>query len=259
MNVNSTANWFHEPADASGSVRLFCFPYAGGGVADYAEWQAELGPDVEVCALQLPGRGRRLFEEPFFEMEALAESVAAVVAQRLDKPFVFFGHSMGALLAFEVARIMRRKRLPQPERLWVSGAEGPRTRALKKRLHDLPDAELIAALRDYNGTPAEVLDDPEMMELLLPGIRADFAVVERYRYRAEAPLSLPIHVVRGDADPYVDAQRAAGWGLESTHSIREHVFAGDHFFVHPHRTAITALLSRWLDGAYVTSSKGSHS
>lgn len=244
--MNSIDTWLYEPATVPGAVRLFCFPYAGGGTADYAKWPSELGPEVEVCVLQLPGRGKRLFDEPFFDMESLVERLVLVLAQRLDKPFAFFGHSMGALLAFEIARALRRKQMPQPSSLWVSGSEGPQTRSQKKHLHDLPEAELIKALRDYNGTSSELLSNLEMMQLLLPGMRADFALVERYEYRAEALLSLPIHVVRGDADPYVDAQRASGWRLETTLPTHEHVFAGDHFFIHPHRAAITALLSQVL-------------
>src|SRR6185503_18414672 len=136
----------------------------------------------------------------------------------------------------------RRRGRPGPMCLWVVGCEGPQTRSVKERLHDLPRPELIAALRDYGGTPPEVLDDAELTELLLPGIRADFALSVQYRYHPEAPLELPIIVLRGSDDPYVQADLAAGWARESTRPLQEHCFEGDHFFVEPHRAEIIDLV-----------------
>jgi medium-chain acyl-[acyl-carrier-protein] hydrolase len=239
--------WF-TPAPANpGPVRLFCFPYAGGAAASFQPWQALLGPQVELRVALLPGRGARLFEPLLHDMDELVGHLAGAMAEEFaaggDKPFALFGHSLGALIAFEVARALRTRGLPSPVSLWLSGEEGPQTRSLTGTLHDLPDAEMIDRLRDYNGTPDELLDDPEMMELLLPGIRADFALDECYTYRAEAPLDVPVHVLRGDQDPTVDAERSDGWARESSLPLTRHLYSGDHFFLDSHEPAITALLA----------------
>jgi len=230
-------------------VRLFCFPFAGGTPAAFLPWHQALGAEVELNVALLPGRSSRLFEPPLRDMDLLVATLAQALRGRLDKPFAFFGHSLGALVAFEVARALRRQGLPGPGRLWVSGAEGPQTRSVKRRLHDLPDAELVAVLRGYNGTPVELLDDAEMMELLLPGLRADFCLAERYAYRVEPPLDLPFTLLTGDADPYVEDERAAGWARESSLPLQRERFDGDHFFLYPHQAAITASLAAALADA----------
>ncbi|MEV7229553.1 alpha/beta fold hydrolase [Polymorphospora sp. NPDC051019] len=238
--------WFCRASDVEAPARLFCFPFAGGNAAAFLPWQRLLGPDVELWVAQLPGRGARLLEEPLDDLDELVARLADAVAERADRPFALFGHSLGALVAFEVARALRRNRRPVPGSLWVAGAEGPQTRSIEQPLHDLPDAELIEALRDYGGTPPELLDDPEMMELLLPGLRADLALDERYTYRAEAPLDLPVHLLLGDRDPHVEPARTAGWARETSGPLHRQVFPGEHFFLFPHQVTITALLAKVL-------------
>ena len=244
MDADTTDTvWFTAGTNPAGAVRLFLFPFAGGNASAFLPWQNLLGPRLELRVAQLPGRGIRLFDRPIAEMDELVARLTRAVASLSDRPFVFFGHSLGALLAFEVARQLRRAGRPEPMSLWVSGAEGPRTRLIRRQLHALPDAELIAALREYNGTPPEMLDEPEMMELLLPGLRADFALHERYTYRAEPPLDLPIAVLLGDNDPHVEPDRAAGWAWETSQPVQRHCYPGDHFFLYPHQRAITTLLA----------------
>ena len=238
--------WFCRGSELDAPTRLFCFPYAGGNAAAFLPWQPLLGGDVELWVAQLPGRGTRLFETPLRNLDELVAQLTSAIAEHTDRPYALFGHSLGALLAFEVARALRRDGLPEPCSLWVAGAEGPQTRAIDRRLHDLPDAELVDALRDYGGTPTELLDDPEMMALLLPGLRADLALDECYTYRAEAPLDLPIHLLLGDRDPHVDRVRAAGWSRESSQRMHRHVFPGEHFFLFPHQATIAALLATGL-------------
>ena len=240
---DADGSWFTAGTNPAGAMRLFLFPFAGGNASSFLPWQQLLGPRLELRIAQLPGRGVRLFEPPVADMDELVARLTRAVAGLADRPFAFFGHSVGALVAFEVARQLRRAHRPAPVSLWVSGAEGPQTRATRRRLHELADAELIEALREYNGTEPEMLEDREMMELLLPGLRADFALNERYGYRAEPPLDLPIHVLLGDADPYVEPGRAAGWALETSEPVREHVYPGDHFFLYAHQRSITALLA----------------
>jgi len=244
VDIDTTDNvWFTAGTNPAGPIRLFLFPFAGGNASTFLPWQDLLGPRLELRVAQLPGRGARLFDPPIRQLDELVAQLTRAVASLSDRPFVFFGHSLGALLAFEVTRQLRRAGRPGPMSLWVSGAEGPRTRMARRRLHALADAELIEALREYNGTPPEMLDNQEMMELLLPGLRADFALHECYSYRAEPPLDLPIHVLLGDADPYVEADRAAGWSWETSQPLRRHCYPGDHFFLYPHQRSITVLLA----------------
>ena len=235
--------WFTRGTNPAGAVRLFLFPFAGGNASTFLPWQDLLGPRVELRVAQLPGRGVRLFDPPVAEMDELVARLTRAVAGLADRPFAFFGHSLGALLAFEVTRQVRRAGRPGPASQWVSGAEGPRTRSVRRRLHDLGDAELIEALREYNGTAPEMLADREMMELVLPGLRADFALNERYTYRAEPPLDLPIHLLLGDADPYVESGRADGWAWETSQPVQRRCYPGDHFFLYAHQQSIAALLA----------------
>ena len=211
----SDHSWFCDTPGGSGRLRLFCFPFAGGNAALFRPWQAILGPEIALSAVQLPGRGARVFEPPYVDLDLLVAALQQQIRPWLDRPFAFFGHSLGALVAFELTRALRRAGLPMPCALWVSGAEGPQTREIRHRLHDLKPADFTAALRDYGGTPQEVLDEEELMALLSPGLRADFALSERYVYRPQPPLDVPLHLLRGEDDPYVDARRAAGWSLES--------------------------------------------
>lgn len=236
--------WFCRTGTAAhAKARLFCFPPAGGTAAAFLPWQPLLGSGVELWAVEPPGRGLRLAEPPPHNMDDLVGQATDAIAASADRPFALFGHSLGALVAFEVARSLRRAGRPGPVSLWVAGAEGPRTRLIQRRVHDLPDAQLVAVLREYGGTRPEVLDDPEMMELLMPMIRADFALSERYAYRAEEPLDVTVHVLLGDHDPYVDPARAKGWSYETSRPVQRHVFAGGHFFPTAHQAGLTALIA----------------
>lgn len=241
--MNTDEPWFTAGTNPAGAMRLFLFPFAGGNANSFLPWQELFGPRLELRVAQLPGRGVRLFDPPLADMDELVARLTRAVTGLADRPFAFFGHSVGALVAFEVARQLRRAGRPEPVSLWVSGAEGPRTRLVRRRLHTLADAELIAALAEYNGTPAELLQDQELMQLVLPGLRADFALNERYVYRPEPPLDLPIHVLLGDQDAYAEAERAVGWSYESSRPVRQHLFRGDHFFLDAHRHKIATLLA----------------
>lgn len=213
-------------------LQLFCFPYAGGSASGFLPWRTGLAADVELCAVQLPGRGARLAEPPLRDLDGLLAALASVIREQARPPFAFFGHSLGALVAFELTRRLRRARLPMPERLIVSAASAPPCRGPSRRLHELDDDALLQALRDYNGSPPEALAHRELMELLLPAIRADFALLHDYRYGAEAALNLPITVLAGRRDTHVPAGSLEGWQECSTVPVRQRWFEGDHFFLH---------------------------
>lgn len=219
-------------------LRMYCFAYAGGNAAVFQPWQARLAPDIEVCAVQLPGRGMRFGETLFTAMPALVEALAPAISHPDGVPFVFFGHSLGALVAFELARHVARHRQPGPQHLIVSGCAAPRDRPPRRALHALPEEEFIAALREYNGTPAEILEHRELMDLVSPTLRADFAIVETYEYRTAPPLAIPISVFAGTGDDRVSPEHAKAWSKETTRPTALHWFDGDHFFVNSARDAV---------------------
>lgn len=233
--------WLLRQSGSGRRIRLFCFSYAGGSAAPYLPWQAALPPEIEVCAVQLPGRGPRFAEAPIRSFPQLIETLAPIVTcvtREDDLPFAFFGHSLGGLLAFELARHCQRFRLPMPEHLFVSASNAPQYRRTRRRLHELDDDALIDALKDYNGTPPAALAHRELMDLLLPAIRADFALVENYAYRQDMPLDIPITVLAGTNDKHVASKRLCRWQEETTEACHLHWFEGDHFFIHSHQRAV---------------------
>lgn len=212
--------------------RLFCFPYAGGAASIYQSWGGALPPQVEVCAIELPGHGRRLMEPAIAQLDTLIQHLKAAVQPWLDKPFLFFGHSLGALIAFELARSLQQHQQPTPKLLWVSAARAPHLRSPDPPMHQLPPADFVAELRRYSGTPDEVLANAELMDLLLPMLRADFELLETYRYENQAPLSCPIAAFWGEADAIVNSEEVKAWHIYTDQTFTLDKLTGDHFFIH---------------------------
>lgn len=226
--------------DPRARLRLFCFPYAGGGAAVYRGWSAPalLPPEVHLCPVHLPGRGNRFSEPLRTELAPLTERLAEDLAPYLDTPFAFFGHSMGALIAYELTRLLRREGLPLPEHLCVSGRRAPQLPSDKRPLHDLPEEEFKEELRSLDGTPEEILEHPELMDLFTPILRADFSVCETYRYAEEEPLDIPISAFGGLEDPDVGRDHLLAWRAHTRGPFRVRMLAGGHFFLNPSREAL---------------------
>lgn len=228
-------------------LRLFCFPYAGGGAAVYRSWHAGLPELVELAAVQPPGRESRFREEPFRRIEPMADAATDALAGHLDRPFAFFGHSLGAILAFEVVRRLRRRGLPQPRHLFVSGRPAPRVESTDPPIHDLPREEFIEAVRRYSGTPEEVLQNRELMELIEPLLRADFSASETYRYEPDAePLDLPLTALGGIEDAEVPPGHLAPWREETRGRFQERLLPGGHFFLNERQDEVVELVAREL-------------
>jgi surfactin synthase thioesterase subunit len=241
--------WLVGSPLATRKLRLYCFSYAGGGAHAYKSWQKDLGPEIEVCAVQLPGRGMRMAEAPCTSLQELIVNLAHVLSKQDKTPFVFFGHSLGAIVAFELARFCARHSLYLPQRLIVSGANPPQHRDSSKALHELPDNELIEELKEYDGSPPEVLEDEELMALLLPMIRADFALGEKYTYRAAPLLNIPITVFVGNEDSHGKSETALEWQKETYGRCRVHLFEGGHFFIQSDKDAVLSCLKAELTEA----------
>ncbi len=182
-------------------VRLFCFPHAGGGASLFHGWADRLPPAVEVCPVQLPGRETRFGEPPINRLGPLVGALAEALLPHLDRPFAFFGHSLGALIGFELARRLRRERGLEPVHLFASACAAPQRWGCVRPIHALPDAAFRKELRRLRGTAPAVLDNEELMEILLPALRADFALCETYAYGEDDPLSCPVTAVGGLRDP----------------------------------------------------------
>lgn len=246
-NAPPVERWLaYREVNPRARLRLFCFPYAGGGASAYRGWAAALPSDVEVCPVQLPGRESRLREPAFDRPEPLIQALADALQAHLDLPFAFFGHSMGAMLSFELARELRRRGRSLPLHLFVSGRRAPQVPPREEDIHDLPEPEFVAKLRELNGTPEEVLQHAELMRLLLPVLRADFAVNETYVLRAEPPLDLGISAFGGLADEEVSREDIAGWKEHARGAFRLRMLPGDHFFLHGSRDLLTEALAREL-------------
>jgi medium-chain acyl-[acyl-carrier-protein] hydrolase len=227
------------------NLRLFCLPYAGGSAAVFRTWPNSLPSNVEVCAVEYPGRGRQIKSAPLARLESLVEAIASVLLPYLDKPFAFFGYSMGGLVSFELTHLLRRYSLA-PFHLFISARRAPQLPLIKPLLHILSDPDLLNELRNLNGTPKAVLENPELMEMFLPVLRADFAVLETYIYTQKQPLECPITVFGGLQDQEVSHEALQAWREQTIGAFSLHEFNGDHFFIHSHQELLFKLMSQQL-------------
>jgi medium-chain acyl-[acyl-carrier-protein] hydrolase len=236
--------WFPAPAAGAGArLRLFCFPYAGAGVAAFRGWNGRLPGDVQVCPARFPGRESRLGETPFRQMEPLVAALADAIAPRLDMPFAFYGHSMGAAVAFELARALRRAGKPLPSALLVSGARAPRFRLGHVPPPEPSEEDFLKELERLEGLPSEVREHPELLRVVLPALRADTALYRAYVYTEEAPLELPVFAYAGRSDPNIRAEHLEAWATETKAEFRLRWFDGGHFFIDTAREEFLAAMA----------------
>jgi medium-chain acyl-[acyl-carrier-protein] hydrolase len=225
-------------------IRLFCLPYAGGGASIYRTWPEHLPPEIEVCPLQLPGREARIAEAPYSDLPTLIENLTTALSPFLDMPYAFFGHSMGALIAFELTRHLRKiGHSPLPTQLFVSGRGAPQLPESHPPTSHLPVPEFIEELRRLKGTPEAVLQNAELLHLLLPLLRADFSVCETYLYTQEPALACPITAFGGIYDTDVTRSMVTAWKEQTSSTFKVCFFNGDHFFLYKEQASLlTALL-----------------
>lgn len=226
------------------ALRLFCFHYAGGNANIFRSWYKNLPQQIEVLPVELPGHGTRLREGLFNDLPSLVEEIGKAIVTSLDKPFAFFGHSMGALISFELARFLRRHRLRLPEHLFVSAHIAPHLQGKHEPIHNLPDDEFIRELRSLNGTSDEVLRNRELMALLQPVLRADFKVCETYQFRKQPPLNIPITAFGGMEDNDVTETELKAWQEHTTSDFKLQMLPGDHFFIHSQQAEILKIVSQ---------------
>jgi len=236
-----------QQARVAPRFKLFCFPYAGGGPTIFHGWGAALPGAVEVNALRLPGRGTRHLEPAVTDMSTMVHAVVDVLEPAFGGMYGLFGHSMGARIAFEVAREIHRRGLPQPVQLWVSGSRAPQLPPRRAPIHELPEAAFIDELRRYGGAPAEVFADRELMQICVPILRADFALLDTYKHRASPPLSVRLSAFGGSEDPHVRVDDLEAWSEHTSAAFDVQMFAGGHFFLHGAKDLVLARLAKDLD------------
>ena len=231
-------------------LRLFCFPYAGGGASVFRQWSENMPEGVEVCPVQLPGRENRITDSPFTKLALLVDAMVEAFDPYFDVPFAFFGHSIGAKIAFELARELRRKKGAQPVHLFVSGSRPPHIPE-PRPLHLLPEHEFTKELRRFSGTPEAVMQSRDLMEMYLPILRADFALDETYVYYEDNLFDCPISAFGGNEDKETNREELDAWRQHTTGTFTLQIFQGDHFFIKSSQSlllySISQVLLRYLD------------
>lgn len=236
-------------------MRLVCFPHAGGGAGAFRGWSALLPPSIELICVQYPGREDRFGDQLVDDMDQLVAGIAGALARLTDRPYLVFGHSMGAAVAFETVRALRSSLRPEPEILVVSGRRAPdRFRGGQVHLRD--DDGLCAELDRLGGTHADVLADPVLRAAVLTYVRNDYRLIENHHPRPGPPLGCPIAVFIGDEDPELDLAGAAEWQALTTGRTDVRTFAGDHFYLSPRRAEVVAAILRRVDPAIARAGGG---
>lgn len=242
-----TGEWFcldRERPEAE--LNVFCLPYAGGSALIFRDWGDFLPPQVRVVPIELPGRGARLNEPPFVRLPALIEALAEAMRPALDAPFALFGHSMGAVIAFELARRLRSQHRVEPQKLFVAGRRSPQLPRTEPITYNLPDDAFIKELHRLAGTPREVLEHTELMQLFIPLLRADFEFIETYEYGAGEPLGCPITVYGGLQDDEVEREWLLPWKVHTTSRFEIRMLPGDHFFIRSSQDVLLRVLAEEL-------------
>lgn len=233
---------------ADARLRVFALPYAGGGAGPYFRWRAAMPGGVDLMPLQLPGREARISEPAIRDMHALAVEVVDAIAPLVDRPYVLLGHSMGAWTALEVARELRRRDAQPPRVLVVAASPAPQRPRTSDNLHQLPDDQFVAEMiRRFDGIPAVVQANPELLKLLLPAMRADMQLLETYHYIDEPPLATDLIALGGADDRAVSATALADWRQQTSGAFTHRLWPGNHFFLfQANKTDSLSPAAQWL-------------
>jgi pyochelin biosynthetic protein PchC len=234
--------------DGARWCRLVCFPHAGGAATAYAPLAQALPPAIETLALQYPGRQDRLAEPCLDSIDDLVAALLPELRPWLDSPFAFFGHSTGAIVAYEVARRLEGRDGVVPIGLVASGRRGPSTRR-DEHVHRGGDRSLLREVARLGGTPPELLADEEVQQMMLPALRGDYKAIETYEWRPGPPLACPIWALVGEDDPLATESEAAAWRAQTSAGFALHVLPGGHFYLVDQQAAVVDLITRLLFGA----------
>jgi surfactin synthase thioesterase subunit len=228
-------------------LRLFCLPYAGGGASLYRPWLEALPPDIELCGIQLPGRESRLGESAYTRLIPLVQTLAEALIPYLDKPFAFYGHSMGALISFELARQLRMAHNKHPVSLYLAAFRAPQLPNPNIKIHHLP-TEMFKVVLRAEGIPELILQNNELMQAMLPTLRADFELCDSYEYREERPLACPFYIFGGMEDVRVSIADLELWPMHSSAQSHLTMLPGSHFFLHSAQDLLLTAIIQDLEG-----------
>lgn len=246
--AGSHSRWLvrRRPSDSC-RLRLVLFPFAGGGASAYSAWSTLVPPDVEVVCVQPPGREERLGEPPLTSAAVLGEQVVAALEPLNDRPMAFFGHSMGALLAFDVTQRRRALGAGSPTHLFVSSCRAPHLGDAWEDPRSLSDERLAHRLLALEGTPSEVLEHPELLALVLPTVRSDLTLTIDFQPFAQEPVDCPVVALGGAADPHVSTAELDAWSAYTRGEFCREVFPGGHFYLQESAHALVSLLAGKLE------------
>lgn len=244
LNSSISSRWLvcYQP-NSQAHIRLFCFPYAGASPAFFRDWHKQLLDSIELFVVHLPGRGSRIKEPAFTQMQALTEVIVKEIVPYINQPFVFFGHSLGALIAFEVACELRRQFNLTPIHLFVAACPAPHLSPSGSPSYQLPEPEFIERMKIGNGTPDEILKNPKLMAKFLPLMRADAELGDTYTYREQDPLNSAISVFGGREDFLVSEKELVAWYKYTQNYFRIQMFPGNHFFINNNLEQLLKVLS----------------
>ena len=236
--------WWHIPRPGPDPVaRIICLPHAGGGPGGYAHWARRLG-EIELVLIRLPGRESRYAETPYTRVGPLVADLFAALRPLLHREYVLYGHSLGAVIGYELAQLTIEAGVRPPKRLVVSGAEAPDSPARGRRqLHRLPDDELIGQLVALGGTPQALVENPSLMRLLVPTVRADLQAAETYTWAARPPLPVPLGAFYGQGDPLVESGSVARWRRHTSAAFELTALPGGHFLAPDEETTVLRALA----------------
>ena len=245
-SVNDQKLFIKLNKPASISLRLFCFPHAGGGISIFRDWASHLPIDTELFVLQLPGRESKFDEKLFNDINQVIIKLCDEFPNDSEIPFIFFGHSLGALIGFELCRALRRLKSIEPVHLIASGATAPQLCYKKDKISINSDKDFLDKVEKYGGFHEGALKDKDFMSLLLPMLRADFSLFESYRYYDELPFSFDITTIRGIEDRTCPPQDVVEWGLHTEKNIEHFTVPGGHFFIRDSFFKVMEIVNRIL-------------
>lgn len=232
-----------------GKITLFCFPYAGGSASIYYGWKKYINKDIEIIPVELAGRGKRFDCQAYDKIDDVVDDAFEIVKKSINGPYGLFGHSMGSIIAFELAHRINDYNLSNPQYLFVSGRKPPHLVKNEKIIHLLPDNEFINKIMDMGGTSKEVFENKELLEIYLPMIRKDFKMVESYKYIEKPPLDVEMIVFYGDEEKIQDSE-AKQWSIYTNKGYRLFRFNGNHFFINGITNEVVNVINNVLSNSY---------
>ncbi|CCN83767.1 putative Thioesterase type II [Vibrio nigripulchritudo SFn27] len=233
MQGNTSLNrWFAIPnPKPDAALRIFCLPYAGGNVSSFLPYASIEGLDVELCAVQLPGKGSRLREAPYENMSALVNDLATALIPLMDKPFIIWGHSLGSRIGYELIKLLKSKGMRLPVHFILAASRAPHEFNSERPMHGLSDEEFKGRLKEMGGTPDEVIEHDGLMSMLLPGLKADFKLAETHKVSEIIPLNIPATLFGGTKDTTIPSHTLPRWENHLTAGFELVMIEGDHFFI----------------------------